>query len=147
MRVTGNQQRSDKLTVRLITVVPWEVVGDQVVKKYSMMDLGQDSYVLCLQPQFPTNADRNSLLHNAPPWQCVGSAGLVSFSRTAEQHSPDGTFLASMLFGEAEIFDHSVQVFRARLLLHLLFHRVPDLQEAPEDVAPTTWPWYVGRVG
>ena len=32
VRVTGNHQRSDKLTVRLISVV-WEVVGDQVVKK------------------------------------------------------------------------------------------------------------------
>ena len=34
MRVTGNQWRSDKLIVRLISVVPWEVVGDQVVKRY-----------------------------------------------------------------------------------------------------------------
>ena len=29
-------------------VVPWEVVGEQVVKRYSVMDLGQDSPVLCL---------------------------------------------------------------------------------------------------
>ena len=33
MRVTGNQQRSDKLTVRLNSVVSWEVVGNQDVKK------------------------------------------------------------------------------------------------------------------
>ena len=34
VRVTGNQSRSDKLTVRLISLVPWEVVGDQAVKRY-----------------------------------------------------------------------------------------------------------------
>ena len=30
-------------------MVPWEVVSDQVVKRYSVMDLGLDSPVLCLQ--------------------------------------------------------------------------------------------------
>ena len=48
VRVTGNQQRSDKLTVKLISVVPWEVVGEQVVQRNSVMDLGQDSPVLSL---------------------------------------------------------------------------------------------------
>ena len=48
MRVPGNQWRSDLLTLGLISVVPWEVVGDKVVKRYSVMDLGQDSPVLCL---------------------------------------------------------------------------------------------------
>ena len=38
-----------RITVRLISVVPWEVVGDQVVERYSVVDLGQDSPVLCLQ--------------------------------------------------------------------------------------------------
>ena len=33
VRVTRNQQRREKLTVRLTSVVPWEVVGDQVVKR------------------------------------------------------------------------------------------------------------------
>ena len=33
VRVTGNQYRREKLTVRRTSVVPWEVVGDQVVKK------------------------------------------------------------------------------------------------------------------
>ena len=47
VRVTRNQWRSDKLTVRLISVVPWEVVGDQ--ERYSVMDLGQHSPVLYLQ--------------------------------------------------------------------------------------------------
>ena len=37
------------LIVRLISGVPWGVVGDQVVKRYSVMDLGQDSLpCLCL---------------------------------------------------------------------------------------------------
>ena len=49
VRVTGNQQRSGELTVKQISVVPWEVVRDQVGKRYSVMDLGQDSPVLCLQ--------------------------------------------------------------------------------------------------
>ena len=30
------------------SVVPWEVVSDQVGQKYSVMDLGQDSLVLYL---------------------------------------------------------------------------------------------------
>ena len=33
MRVTDNQWRSDKLTVRLNSVVSWEVVGNQDVKQ------------------------------------------------------------------------------------------------------------------
>ena len=47
--VSQETGRSDKLTVRLISVVRWEVVGDQVVKRYSVMDRGQDSPMLCLQ--------------------------------------------------------------------------------------------------
>ena len=36
------------MTVKQSSVVPWEVAGEQAVKRYSVMDLGQDSLVLCL---------------------------------------------------------------------------------------------------
>ena len=73
MRVFGNQWRSDKLTVRLISVVPWEVLGDQVVKKYSVMDLGQDSPVLCVQK---VCVRRGGLCAGAlMSWKCSGKEG------------------------------------------------------------------------
>ena len=40
-----------KLNVKQSSVVPWEVVGDQVGQSYSVMDFGQDSPVLCLHLQ------------------------------------------------------------------------------------------------
>ena len=49
VRVTRNQQRSGKLTVKQSSVVPWEVAGDQVVERCSVTDIGQDSLVLCIQ--------------------------------------------------------------------------------------------------
>ena len=45
--------------VKQISVVPWEVVGDEVGKRYSVMDLGQDS------PVIVSSADKN--IHRASP--------------------------------------------------------------------------------
>ena len=51
VRVTRNRWRSGKLIVKQSSVVSWEVAGSQAVKKYSVVDLGQDPPVLCLQLQ------------------------------------------------------------------------------------------------
>ena len=46
---TCQKNPEEKWLVDCEADVRWAVVGDHVVKRYSVMDLGQDSPVLCLQ--------------------------------------------------------------------------------------------------
>ena len=48
VHITKDQEDSDRFTLK----VPWEVVRSQTVNRCSVVDLGQDSPVLCLHESF-----------------------------------------------------------------------------------------------